>query len=39
MNHFKKSNKANRKCFWQKMLDFSRIICVFWRYKIVDNLI
>ena len=30
MNHLKEFNKANRKFCWQKMLDFSRIICVFW---------
>ena len=35
MNHFKKFNKANRKFFWQKMLDFLRIL----EFKIVDNLI
>ena len=31
MNHFEKFNKANRIFFLQKMLDFSSIICVFWR--------
>ena len=31
MNHFEKFDKANRNFFLQKMLDFSRIICVFWR--------
>ena len=30
MNHLKKFYKANRKFFWQKMLDFLRIICEFW---------
>ena len=38
MNHLKKFNKANRKFCWQKMLDFSRIICLL-ALKIVDNLI
>ncbi len=27
---FEKFNKANRNLFWQKMLDFSSIMCVFW---------
>ena len=31
MNHFEKFNKANRNFFLQKMLDFSIIICAFWR--------
>ena len=31
MNHLKKSNKANRNFFGQKMLDISGIMCVFWR--------
>ena len=30
MNHFEKLNKANRNLFWQKMLDSSSIMCVFW---------
>ena len=37
MNNFKKFNKANRIFCWQKMLDFSRIMCVL--LKIVDILI
>ena len=28
MNHFEKSNKANRTFFWQKMLDF-RVLCAY----------
>ena len=31
MNHFEKFNKANRIFFLQKVLDFSSIMCVFWR--------
>ena len=36
MNHFKKFNKATKKFFWYKMLDFSSIILAL---KIGDNLI
>ena len=32
MIHYKKSNKANRIFFWQKMLDFSRIMRIFAYY-------
>jgi len=34
MNHFEKFDKANRNFFLQKMLDFSSIICVFWRLRL-----
>ena len=34
MNHFEKLNKANRIYFWQKMQDFSSIMCVFWRSRL-----
>ena len=31
INHFEKFNKATRNFFLQKSLDFSSIMCVFWR--------
>ena len=31
MNHLKKLNKAKRNFCLQKMLDFSSIMCEFWR--------